>query len=265
MHGQVAMAVEQAASTQGYTVLLANGFTDPTHERRALEVFTAQRVDGIVLVGSMLSPQETLALVTPSPVVFIAGENISLAGYKNDLPVGSIRVDDVSGIEAVVAHLRACGYRRIAYVNGPDVASNVTRRDVALRTLAGAGLNGALFPYPGGVESLGAQNAAVAAVATERPEALICYDDVVALGMMDALRRSGLRAPNDVAIVGFDDIPFAGIANPRLTTVAQPSEEVGRTAVGMLLTALKTGELPSSIVLPVRLIVRESSIRLPSP
>jgi LacI family transcriptional regulator len=83
--------------------------------------------------------------------------------------------------------------------------------------------------------------------------------------MMDALRRSGLRAPNDVAIVGFDDIPFAGIANPRLTTVAQPSEEVGRTAVGMLLTALKTGELPSSIVLPVRLIVRESSIRLPSP
>ncbi len=265
MHGQVAMAVEQAASTQGYTVLLANGLSDPARERRALEVFTAQRVDGIILAGSMLSPQETIALVMPIPVVFIAGENISLAGYTNDPPVGSIRVDDRRGIEAVIVYLREQGYRRIAYVNGPDVASNVTRRDVVLRTLAVAGLTGALFPYPGGVESLGAQNAAVAGVAAARPEALICYDDVVALGMMDALRGRGLRTPEDIAIVGFDDIPFAGIANPRLTTVAQPSEEVGRKAVDMLLTALKTSELPPSIVLPVRLIVRESSIRLPGP
>jgi DNA-binding LacI/PurR family transcriptional regulator len=262
MHGQVAMAVEQAAATQGYTVLLANGLSDPARERRALEVFTAQRVDGIVLAGSMLSPQETLGLVNPSPVVFIEGENISLAGYKHDLPVGSIRVDDVCGIEAVVAHLRECGYRRIAYVNGPDVASNVTRRDGALRILAAAGLTGALFPHPGGVESLGAQNAVVAGVTAERPEALICYDDVIALGMMDALRDSGLRTPDDIAIVGFDDIPFAGISNPRLTTVAQPSEEVGRRAFAMLLVGIKTGELPPSIVLPVRLIVRESSIRL---
>ncbi|MGH2389700.1 MAG: LacI family DNA-binding transcriptional regulator [Chloroflexota bacterium] len=262
MHGQVAMAVEQAASTQGYTVLLANGFTDPTQERRALQVFTAQRVDGIVLAGSMLSPQEAITLVSPSPVVFVAGENISLAGYKNDLPVGSIRVDDVRGIEAVVAHLRECGYRRIAYVNGPDLASNVTRRDVALRALAGAGLSGALFPFPGGVESLGGQSASVAGVVADRPEALICYDDVVALGMMDALRSHGLRAPDHIAIVGFDDIPFAGIANPRLTTVAQPLEEVGRSAVGMLLAGLKIGELPPSIVLPVQLIVRESSVRV---
>jgi DNA-binding LacI/PurR family transcriptional regulator len=262
MHGQVAMAVEQAASTQGYTVLLANGFTDPAQERRALQVFTAQRVDGIVLAGSMLSPQEAITLVSPSPVVFIAGENISLAGYKNDLPVGSIRVDDVRGIEAVVAHLRECGYRRIAYVNGPDLASNVTRRDVALRALADAGLSSALFPYPGGVESLGGQKASVSSVVADRPEALICYDDVVALGLMDALRSCGLRAPDHIAIVGFDDIPFAGIANPRLTTVAQPLEEVGRSAVGMLLAGLKTGELPPSIVLPVELIVRESSVRV---
>jgi LacI family transcriptional regulator len=262
IHGQVAMAVEQAASAQGYTVLLANSLTDPDEERQALQLFTAQRVDGIVVASSVLSPQETLALVGPCPVVFAMTENINLAGYKNDFPAGSIRADDVTGIELVVAHLRECGYRRMAYVNGPDIASNVTRRDATLRALATAGLSCALYPYPGGVESLGALNATVTTVVADRPEALICYDDVVALGMMDALRGRGLRVPDDIAIVGFDDIPFAGIANPRLTTVAQPSEEIGRKAVFMLLSGLRSGELPPSIVLPVRLIVRESSIRM---
>jgi DNA-binding LacI/PurR family transcriptional regulator len=261
IHGQVAMAVEQAASAQGYMVLLANSLTDPEEERQALQLFTAQRVDGIVVASSVLSPQETLALVGPCPVVFAMTETINPAGHKHELASGSIRADDVTGSELVVAHLRECGYRRIGYVNGPDIASNVARRDSALRTLAAAGLSCALYPYPGGVESLGALNTTVTTVVADRPEALICYDDVVALGMMDALRGRGLRVPDDIAIVGFDDIPFAGIANPRLTTVAQPSEEIGRTAVAMLLTGIRSGELPSSIVLPVRLIVRESSIR----
>lgn len=259
IHAQIAMAVEQAASAEGYTVLLANGVSDPVQERQALQVFTAQRTDGIVLVGSMLSPQEANALVSPCPVVYVGGENVSLAGYRSELPTGSIRVDDISGIEAVVEHLRACAYRRVGYVNGPDLASNATRRDAALRSLAEAGITCALYPYPGGVESLGVLNATVSTLVADRPEALICYDDVEALGIMDALRGRGLRVPDDIALVGFDDIPFAGIANPRLTTVAQPSEEVGRGAFGMLLSAFKLGELPPSIMLPVRFIVREST------
>jgi DNA-binding LacI/PurR family transcriptional regulator len=265
MHGQFAMGLEQAATAQGYTVLLANGFSDPSLERQALQAFTAQRTDGIVLVGSMLIPQEANLLVSPCPVVFVGGENVSLAGYRSELPTGSIRLDEMAGIAAVVAHLRECGYRRVAYVNGPDLASNVTRRDAALRCLAEAGITGGLYPYPGGVESLGAFSTTVSALAAERPEALICYDDVEALGIMDALRERGLRVPDDIAVVGFDDIPFARIANPRLTTVAQPSEEVGRRAFGMLLDGIKNGELPASIMLPVRLIVRETSARVPDP
>ena len=259
MHSQFAMGAQQAASAQGYTVLLANGLSDPSQERQALQVFTAQRTDGIVLVGSMLSPQEASALVSPCTVVHVGGENVSLAGNRNELPTGTIRVDDVSGIEAVVEHLKSCGYRRVAYVNGPDLASNVTRRDTALRCLAAAGISAALYPYLGGVESLGALSTMVSTLIADRPHALICYDDVEALGIMDALRGRGIRVPDDIGIVGFDDIPFAGIANPRLTTVAQPSEEVGRSAFGMLLAGLKNGELPPSITLPVRLIVREST------
>jgi LacI family transcriptional regulator len=261
VHAQIAMAVEQAASSEGYTVLFANGDSDPVQERQALTVFTAQRTDGIVLVSSMLSPQEANWLVSPIPVVYVTGENVSLAGYKSELPAGSIRSDEVSGIEAIVEHLRALGHQRVGYVNGPDLASNATRRDAALRSLSGVGITCALYPYLGGVESLGALNSTVSTVVTDRPDALICYDDVEALGVMDALRDRGLRVPDDIAIVGFDDIPFAGISNPRLTTVAQPSEEVGRRAFGMLLAALKNGELPPSIVLPVTLVVRESTTK----
>src|SRR6185437_8656012 len=148
MHSQIAMGIEQAASAQGYTVLLANGFSDPLQERQALQLFAAQRADGIVLVGSMLSPQEAITVVAPCPVIFVDGENVSLAGYKNELPTGSIRVDDISGIEAVVDHLRLRGYRRVGYVNGPDLASNITRRDAALCRLAEVGISCALYPYP---------------------------------------------------------------------------------------------------------------------
>jgi DNA-binding LacI/PurR family transcriptional regulator len=259
LHGQIAMAVEQAAASEGYTVLLANGLSDPVQERQALQLFAGQRTDGIVLAGSMLSPQEASSLVSPCPVVYVGGENVSLAGYKSELPTGSIRADDVSGIEAIVQHLITCGYRRVGYVNGPDLASNVTRRDSALLGLARAGIACALYPYPGGVESLGALNATVRTLVTDRPEALICYDDVVALGIMDALRSHGLRVPDDIGLVGFDDIPFAGISNPRLTTIAQPSEEVGRRAFTTLLACLKNGEMPESCMLPVRLVVREST------
>jgi LacI family transcriptional regulator len=259
LHAQIAMAVEQAASAEGYTVLLANGLSDPVQERQALNVFTAQRTDGIVLVSSMLSPQEANLLVSPCPVVYVGGENVSLAGYTSELPTGSIRADDVRGIRAVVEHLRSRGYRRVGYVNGPDLASNATRRDTALRSLAQAGMSCALYPYLGGVESLGTLNATVSTVVADRLDALICYDDIEALGVMDALRGRGVRVPDDIAIVGFDDIPFAGISNPRLTTVAQPSEEIGRAAFGMLLAGLKNGDLPPSIMLPVRLVVRDST------
>jgi LacI family transcriptional regulator len=209
----------------------------------------------------MLSPQEANALVSPCPVVYVGGENVSLAGYRSELPTGSIRVDDVRGIELVVEHLRARGYRRVGYVNGPDLASNATRRDTAIRSLSTDGLSCALYPYLGGIESLGAVNATVSTMAADAPDALICYDDIEALGVMDALRGRGIRVPDDMAIVGFDDIPFAGISNPRLTTVAQPSEEVGRAAFAMLLASLRDGRLPPSIVLPVRLVVRESTTR----
>lgn len=88
---------------------------------------------------------------------------------------------------------------------------------------------------------------------------MLCYDDKLALAVMDGLRRLDVRVPRDIAVAGFDDIPFAALSNPRLTTIAQPSAEMGRRAVQMLLAAIDGGPLPPSEILPVRLVVREST------
>lgn len=265
LYGQVIAGFEQEAAAGGYTLTVANGFADPARERRALRLFTAQRADGIALMSSVLDQQHVVDYVRPTPVVFINGENLRLAGYDSDLPNGCIRADDVSGIDAVVEHLLAGGHRRIGYFNGPQVASNISRRDAIIRALKRAGVRERLQQFSAAPHGWHAAAEIAARVVQDLPDALICFDDKLALAMMDALRAFGVRVPDDIALVGFDDIPFAALSNPRLTTVAQPSDEMGRRAVGMLVQALVTGQpLAPSTALPVRFVVRESSAPRPA-
>jgi DNA-binding LacI/PurR family transcriptional regulator len=91
------------------------------------------------------------------------------------------------------------------------------------------------------------------------PDAVVCYDDKLALALLDGLRSRGSNVPRDVAVVGFDDIPFAALANPRLTTVSTPTAEMGRLAAETLLAALAASTLPPPVILPVELVVRESA------
>ena len=259
IHGQVATAFEQEALARGYGVIVANGFANQDRERSGLRAFTMQRVDGTALMGSTLDQEEVVATMARDPVVLVGSENLGLAGNKTDLPVGCIRADEASGVAAMVAHLLTSGRQRIGYVNGPSALSNITRRDATLQALAAAGMDGRRRQYHGG--ALGWTNAAAVAaqIAQDRPDAVVCFDDKLALAVMDGLRGFGVRVPDDIAVAGFDDIPFAALANPRLSTVAPPSAQMGRRAVEMLMSALESGALPASEVLPVRLVVRESS------
>ena len=260
IHGQVATGFEQESTAHGYTVILANGFDDPAQERPALMSFAMHRADGIAVMGSVLKQREVRAAVRPSPVVFVNGEHPSLAGYQADLATGCLRADDLEGIKAVVQHLLDSGCRRLAYAGGPGSASDLTRRDAVIQALAGAK---AARPrvFVSRSEAWESDGALAAAIARDRPEAVICYDDKLALHLLDALRAYGITVPRDMALVGFDDIPFARLANPRLTTVAQPSVEMGRLAAAMLLRAIHTGVMPQSVRLPVHLVVRESTVR----
>jgi DNA-binding LacI/PurR family transcriptional regulator len=101
--------------------------------------------------------------------------------------------------------------------------------------------------------------AVAATIRRSRPDVVVCYDDKTALFLMDELRSAGVQVPNDVGVVGFDDTPFARIANPRLTTVSQRSDDLGRISVDFLLTTIERGRLPVSQLMPVTLVIRETT------
>jgi DNA-binding LacI/PurR family transcriptional regulator len=124
------------------------------------------------------------------------------------------------------------------------------------------GVRHPLRRFQAGIDGYRSPGAVAAIVQHALPEALICYDDKLALALLDALRGLGVRVPEHVAIVGFDDVPFAAIANPRLTTVTTPTQEMGRVAARGLIQAIQTGRMPPATLLPVVLAPRESTPRI---
>jgi LacI family transcriptional regulator len=258
IHGQVVTGFQQQAAEHDYSVILSNGFRDIPTERRALREFAAHRVAAVAVMGSALPQREVKLLLAPSPVLFIGSEHISSSGATQDLSSGCLRPDDVGGMRQVVAHITDRGYRSVAYVSGSLGATELIRREAFV-----AALSARRRPKPTmyraddlDVEGL---RAIAAEISKSRPDVVVCYDDKTALLMMDELRSAGVDVPADMGIVGFDDIPFARISNPRLTTISQQSDDLGRVCVDFLLETLKRGKLPKSRLMPVALVVREST------
>jgi LacI family transcriptional regulator len=260
IHGTVVAGFETAAQAAGYTVIVANSLGDASRERRAIREFAAHRADGLALMGCVLDHEAIAAMVRPSPVVFLNSERLS-HGRLTILPQGCLRPDEPEGIRLLVEHLVGQGCRRIAYVGADRGASN------AIRSAAvGAEVAARLGTEPVASVSWRPERRVDLAVTLRAAgaDAVIGYDDRVALSLLDGFRSIGMSVPRDVAVAGFDDIPFAEISNPRLTTVAQPASEMGELAVDELVAAIATGSLSPSRVLPVRLVVRESTVRAPT-
>ncbi len=260
VHGEIAEAFEQEAWAGGYRVILSIGLRDPALERRALRTFAEQAADGVAMVSCVLAPSEARALVQPDRLIIVQPDHRRAQRYRGPLSPGVITTDDAQGVEAVVDHLVASGYRDIAYVGGGARASSTVRREAVARSLKRHGLRPRLDRFTSSSDSWRAPDALAALIATHLPEALICYEDVLALALMDALRKLGIRTPDDIGIVGFDGIPFSEFSNPRLTTVTTPLAELGRLSATALLEAIQTGWLPAPMVLPVELVVRESTL-----
>jgi LacI family transcriptional regulator len=170
-----------------------------------------------------------------------------------------IQTDDAGGVRAAVTHLIDSGYRRIAYVESGVRDSNTIRAETVSATLRSRGIDAPLQRFMASVDAWRSPAHLAAQIAADLPDALVCYDDQLALGLMNALRDLGIQVPDDVGIVGFDGIPYAAMSNPRLTTVAVPSAEMGRVAAASLIRAVHDGVLPEGVLLPVGIVVREST------
>jgi LacI family transcriptional regulator, galactose operon repressor len=258
VHGMVASGFEIEAGEAGYTVIFVSGQNDPVRERRALKIFTEQGTDGIALVSSVLDPSEARSRTRPDRLILVQPDHRTLMPGRAARP-GVVQADDRQGVEAIIDHLVDRGYRDIAYVGGGVKPSNTIRRETAVRRLRHRGVRTPLRRLQAGLNGFRAPGPISSAIARDPPEAIVCYDDKLALAVLDGLRELGVSVPEDVAVTGFDDVPFAAISNPRLTTVAAPTHELGRTAARALIAAIQSGELPPAVLLPVHLAVREST------
>jgi DNA-binding LacI/PurR family transcriptional regulator len=265
VHGQVASGFEEEARRSGYCVIMVAGENEPVRERLALKIFAEHGADGVAIVSSAISPREARERVDPERLVLVQPDHNSLPRREGVLTPGVILTDDASGMRAAVNHLVDNGYRRIAFVEGGGGASSRVRSEAVAATLRSRGVRTALRTFAATGDTWRDPSDLAAEIAAGLPEALVCYDDKLALALLDSLRKLKVRVPEDIGIVGFDGIPFAAISNPRLTTVATPAGEMGRLAAASLIRAIQVGARPEAILLSPELIVRESTRTLPAP
>jgi LacI family transcriptional regulator len=254
----VVRGVEAAAQNHGFSVLLYDTAEDKQREAQALRLLRERQVDGLVICSSRLGTSRLAQLAHgKTPIVFINSRPAPST-------VGSVETDHEAGMRAAVEHLVQLGHRRIAYLGGPRASQVQQRRLKAFRDAAGdlgvRTLEGSQQPTVEGGEA-GAYELLCAHGPDVRATALITYNDLMASGALLASRACGLRVPEDLSLIGHDDIPMAALLSPALTTVRQPMQELGSRAVAMLVGHLQSAVTASSTVLSLRpqLIVRAST------
>jgi DNA-binding LacI/PurR family transcriptional regulator len=253
---EVTLGIEQAANEHGYSVYLANSNAEPERERRMVQAFAEQRVDGIIVtssrVGALYLPLLAEMMV---PIVLLNDQ------YPGEF-VHSVLIENVRGTRAAAEHLIELGHRRIAYVGDHSGYRSDTERlsgyNAALTTA------GIAFDPGLAVAGDGRPEAAIEAVKRllaldHPPTAICCYNDMTALGAMRAIHARGLSIPGDVSITGFDDLFFASYLQPPLTTVRQPMRRMGEMAMQNLLKLMSGEESVALTRVESKLIVREST------
>lgn len=208
-----------------------------------------------VIISSMVLDDPLVPALTASGLPFL------LVGRHPSAPtVSYVDVDNITSARMAVEHLYQLGYRRIATIMGMlDTIAGVDRRAGYEKALRAHDLpvEPALMVEGGFTEEGGA--AAMEALLPYRPEAVFSASDTMAVGALRVLRQAGLRVPQDVALVGFDDVPLAQYTSPPLTTMRQPIAGLGETAVAALLHLIENPDNgPRRIILPTHLIIRES-------
>jgi LacI family transcriptional regulator len=259
----LARGVEDAASEQGFSVIFCNTDESESKEAEYLNVVLQKQVDGLLLVPACCSGDSVTFLQEHKATVVVLDRRMS------DAKVDTVRCDSEEGAYRLTRHLLDLGHTRIAILSGPPAASTATDRVAGYRrALAEAGLEShAELVYHGEFDQASGHQMALQALAvTPRPTALFAANNFITSGAFRAVRQAGLRVPEDISIVSFDDLPTASDMGPSLTVAAQPAYEMGRQATEILLTRL-AGEGPAEpqeIVLPIEIIVRESSAPPPA-
>jgi len=255
---ELVKGVEEAARGRGYSILLGDTGEDPAKEEAAIQVMMAERVDGL-LITPVQSSRQALEEVMDSgfPVVL-------MGRYFPDLEAPFVVTDDVHGAIMAVEHLIALGHEHIGHVAGPLHISSARDRLLGYRKA----LEAHGIPLRDDYVLQGAVTLEDGYIAGKKllklnplPTAVFAYSDFVAVGIMQAILEAGLRIPEDVSLVGYDDIVFSAYTKVPLTTIRIPKRKLGKEAVHLLISRLgNRRNIPSHKKLKVDLVVRDSTM-----
>lgn len=257
----VALGAEAAAKELGVGVVIVHNGEDVSREEQNLDLLIQQRVHGILITPvDERNPRLEQIIERGVPLVYV--DRIS-----GDRPCCWLATDDLAGGRLAGDHLLASGHRRIGFVGDPAISRQVEQRRRGLEdAVAAAGLPEStveLFPATSWKIRNGREVGLelVAREPQDRPTALFCANDMLALGVLQELVQHGVRVPGDIALVGFDDLEWASTSTVPLSSVRQPRDLLGRTAVRMLLDEIEQGAAHAHehVSFAPELIVRESS------
>jgi len=256
----VAEGVEHAASKRDVLVVLCVPEATDEPESHHAQLLRSQRLDGVIYLSSGATSPGAIIELARSGSVVLVDEHVP--GFE--LP--AVVSDSRKGARAVAAHVLAEGHERVAVLGGPSALWTAQQRLAGYReAIAAAGLDpDEVAVYVGDYREQSGVALAAQALALpvgERPTALLCANDLMAIGALQHCRSAGLRVPEDVSLVGFDDLPFVSLIDPPLTTVRQPARQMGARAVEMLFDTLAGREVAQPLErLPVEVEIRGSVV-----
>lgn len=255
---EIVQGFEAAALERDYHVLLGDTRNSLVLERDFIQLATERFVDGLVLATARLSKQDLLPICEQIPVV-LACE------YLDDIDLSTVSIDNVEAARTATQHLMDLGHERIGFVTG---SLNVILSRDRLRgfreahLLRGFAVDGTMIVEGDFVSESGEAAVEQLLNRNPRPTAIAFSGDQMAIGALRALRRKGIRVPEDISVIGFDDVPMCQYVQPELTTIHQPKFEIGLTAMNLLLDIIEQkSKIPKRIILPHRLIQRDSTAR----
>ena len=259
LNGKIISGIEDVARERGYSVLLGNTRGSVKREREFAAMTLSRQADGIILMSHRVpfaASSRDLAAEELPPMVN-GCEDCGIAG------VPLIAVDDRKAAADATEHLLSLGHREIAVITGDmESASSRNRLEGFRQAMAAAALplNDSWIACGRYLPEDGEKAARQLMMQKDRPTAIFCFSDEMALGCMHALKEQGFGVPDDVSVMGFDGIPFARYASPPLTTIAQPTERIGAVCATTLLDMIE-GKPPETErnYLPHELVVREST------
>ncbi|MDV7105464.1 DNA-binding transcriptional regulator CytR [Vibrio sp. TH_r3] len=253
---EIIRGIEDAATEHGYLVLLGDSGMQQKRESSFVNLVFTKQADGMLLLGTDLPFDVSKPEQKNLPPLVMACE------YAPELELPTVHIDNLTSAFEAVNYLTQMGHKKIAQISGPEESALCKFRhqgyQQALRR-AGIALNTAYctssnFSFEGGAKALRKLLSL-----PDIPTAIFCHNDTMAIGAIQEAKKLGLRVPQDISLVGFDDIQFSQYCDPPLTTVSQPRYEIGRQAMLMMLELLKGRDVRAgSRLLETQLVVRNS-------